>query len=402
MTPASVLLRGVGAGLLLVALAVVGGLLGAIALAGAGVSVGFTTAETGLWLGGLALLGDWQRDVVTSVPLDGSFAERLRVVPLTLTALAFAGTVWWTRRTGDGAPSAVTTAAQAAAAGVAAGGAAALLAWLTRATAVTTTQAGTVEIDRGTGVASTALGAMALAVLGVLWARFGQRPAWRRGWHDARALLVWPGLVITLVSAVAAGLLVIPGVGVPVTLLVLAPLLGAAALLVAGGAPLVVDVSLVTAEPIRLWLPVDSLPAWVVGLLALAALAAATGWWRGRREPRHGWVAVAVTAGWSAAVAGGLGVLTAVVGSIPPGLGGDVRLQVGVLGAVAVGFGLGVVQGTVAVLAHRGSAKSDLASGKTSAMSTTSPAAGNASSGTVRTTRVGSPAASVSTTVSAT
>jgi hypothetical protein len=202
--------------------------------------------------------------------------------------------------------------------------------------------------------------------------------------------------VVTVVAMAATGLLVLPGATVPVAVLTVAPLLGGAALLVAGGAPLVVDASVLTAQPIRLWLPTDLTVAWAAGVVVLVVLSVLAGLVRGRREPRTGRVAVAVTVAWCSGVAAAVAALTRVQAILPTGLGGDVRLEVSVPVAAALGGAAGLLTGWVAAR-QPGSGKR--ASGNTSAITTTSPDSGSDPVGTLSVTRSTSPDSDSSTSV---
>jgi len=393
---AGLLGRGALVGAVLSATALAGGAVVVVALEVVGVDLG--PGATGVWLGGLALLGQWDRTVTTSVPVDGSFAESLRLVPLSVTAIAVAGGVALAGRFRAVAPSRAGRVAAALGSAAVAGVLAAVVAVATTARASVTNDAGTVEVVRGLDPLAGAVGAAVVGAIVVGWGMAPPGGAVRRGWRDARALVVVPGLVVTVVAMAATGLFVLPGATVPVVVLTVAPLLGGAALLVAAGAPVVVDASVLTAQPLRLWLPADLTVAWVVGVVVVVVLAVLAGVVRGRREPRAGRVDLAVTVAWCSGVAAGVAALTRVVAILPTGLGGDVRLEVSVPVAAAIGAAAGLLTGWVAAR-QRGSGKR--ASGNTSAITTTSPDSGSDPDGTLGVTRSASPDPDSSTSVAA-
>jgi hypothetical protein len=284
----------------------------------------------------------------------------------------------------------------------------------TRRSEVTMTAAGTVEVLRGLDPAATAAGAGVLAALACGWGLAAPRGRARRAWRDARAVLVVPGVVLTAAAAVAGAVLLLPGPALPVTLALLSPLLGSALMLAVGGVPVTLALSLVTSEPVRVWLPSAAPVAWAGGLAVLALLAVLAGAVRGRREPRTDAAAVPAAAAAGAAVAASLAWVTSVLGVLPPGLGGDVQLVLAPLPAALLGAGLalltGVVAARVSIRAGRGgppggqddAGRADLARAKTSAITTTVPSAGSSPAGTVSTTREASPAGVASTSVAST
>jgi hypothetical protein len=384
--------------------------LGALALQAVGISLGFGSVETGWWLGGLALLGRWGRTVTTSVPAGGSFAESLRLVPLLATGAALGSGVAASglgRRGSTRPPAAVLATLSAAVVAAAAGLG---LAAATRRVEVVGTQAGTVEVLRGLHPGATAVGAAALAALACGWGLASPRGPARRAWRDARAVLVIPGAVLTTLLALAGAALVLPGPGLPVGLAVLSPLLGSALLLVVGGVPITLALSLVTPEPVHAWLPSAAPLPWLAGLVLLGGLGAGAGVVRGWLEPRTGRGALLSAVAVGAVTGAVLAWTTSVVGVLPPGLGGDVLLVLAPLPAAAVGAALGLLTGGVAgwvsgrrlvrppAGGQRGG-NGERANGNTSVMTTTSPESGSSPSGTLSSTRDGSPAAVGSTAV---
>jgi hypothetical protein len=332
------------AGLLVVATAVLAGLLLTVLVAAVGVEVDQPLGYAGPWLAGLGLLGTWSREVTTTVPVGGGFTETLRLAPLAVTAVAVGSGALLARRTGRGRvlPSAAVAGAAAAVAGAG-------LAAVVVHTTVRTNEAGSVEVVRALHPGWTALGAGTMAALAWAWGACPPDAAWRRPWRDARALLVVPGLLLTVVVAVALALLVLPGAALPTVLLTVVPLLGSLLVLGAAGAPLTVDASLVTAEPVRLSTAGASPLYLAAGAVVAVALAAVVGVVRGRREPRRGAAAVAGTALAVGVVATGIAWVTAVVADLPPGIGGPVTVQLAVLPATLAGLVLGLVAGLVAV-----------------------------------------------------
>lgn len=343
-------LRGTGAvtgglvGLLVVGVAVLAGLGLAAGADVVGVDLREPTRYAGPWLGGLGLLGGWQREVVTTVPAGGGFTETLRLVPLLVTVLAVGAGVWLARRRAPHRvlPGAVVAAGAAAVAGE-------VLAAASVMTTARSNAAGSVEVVRALHPAWTALGAGLMGALAFTWGACPPDAAWRRPWRDARALLVWPGLALTVLVAAAVTVLLLPGASAPAVLLAVVPLLGSLVVLGAAGVPLTVDVSLVTADPVRLSTVGVSPLVLAGGVAAALALAVVVGAVRGRREPRRGWTAVGGTALSAGVVAASIAWVTAVVADLPAGLGGQVVVQAAVPPAALAGVALGAVAGLVAV-----------------------------------------------------
>ena len=161
---------------------------------------------------------------------------------------------------------------------------------------------------------------------------------WHDAWRDVLAVLVVPGVVLTVLAGIALWWL-LSGWSIPVATWLLLPLLGTELLLVAAGVPISVAVPRLTAGPVE-W------STWSQGAaVALAGLGAAVLWavsagaWRARR--RDPGVPTAAAAALSGAACGLFALALAAAGpsaSFPAGLGGEGMLGVPPLAAGLAGL----------------------------------------------------------------
>lgn len=326
---------------------------GAAVAVGAGIAwllaaLGLTDTGTwvlGPWLAGLGLLGGWQQTVTTDVAGGLQWASWAAGAPLLVTGAAATVVAVLTRRLRLGL-------AGGAGAVVGAGVGAAALVALSHRTLTTTNGAGTVDVAEGltwwwTGGLrpGTVTGSMAL-VLGVaLVSTLGDR-WWRAGRGVAYAVIVAPGVLVTLVAAAGAAWLT-SSTAAGVALAVLYPLLGSAAMLGLGGAPAEGGLTRITPEPFALstwssgWLAVIG---GIVACLVVAALVGIVLRVRGHR----GSLTAGVTATAALAAFATWAMTTTV--EVPESLGGLTRLSANPLASALVAAVMAAV-----ALAVRGS-----------------------------------------------
>lgn len=338
--------RGALVGVLAVGVAVAVG----VAMAWLLAALGLTDTGTSLlgpWLAGLGLLGGWQQTVTSDVAGGIQWATWSAGAPLLVTGSAAMTVAVLARRTRLGL-------AGVAGAAVGAGVGASALVALTPHTLTTTNVAGTVEVAEGltwwwtgglrpgtvTGSMALVLGAAVLSTLGDRW--------WRAGRGVAYAVIVVPGVLFTLVAAAgAAWLTSSPAAGV--ALAVLYPLLGSAAMLGLGGAPVEGGLTRITPEPVALstWSSGPLVAAG--GVVACLSLAMLVGF--ALRLRRHrGSLAAGVTA--TAALAAFVTWAMTTTIDVPTTLGGLTRLAANPLASALVAAAMAAV-----ALAVRGSGR---------------------------------------------
>lgn len=304
--------------------------------------------RTGSWLAGLGLLGVW-RQSVDAVTLDPtSWTTVAAGAPLLVTAAV----VGWTWRCGrrDGLPPAHRAAVEALVAGGTASAAAYGLALLSTHRVEVANDAGTVSTVEGLAAwgAGGRLGVVPAAALlvGLVWlgAALAPRDPWRDAWRDAVAVLVVPGLLLSMLAAVGMWWL-LSGWAIPVGVVLLLPLLGTGVLLAAAGAPVVVAVPRLTDGEVDVSTWSQGPAVVVAGLLAAVVVAALAGAWRARhRDPSRPLRSAVVTAVVGCALlAFAVSVTTTISAAFPVGLGGVGAFGVAPLPATLAGALLGAV-----------------------------------------------------------
>ncbi len=347
-------LWGVVIGLIAMASATVAGLLLAFVL----VTVGITQTPVltlGIWLSGAGIWGGWQQDVTSTMANGAGWSLWVAGAPLLVTAAAGLPAAALFRRWRTGAAGAFWAAA-------AAGTWALGLVLVSARTETTTNSAGAVTIDEhltwwwsgGTHPGTVAGAALLLLIVGLAntWAR--------QWWDDARhvawAVIVVPGLIITV--AVAAGAFwLTSSASAAVALVTLYPLVGALTLFAGGGVPVEFGLSRVSPEPFVLWTWQQGLVVTIGATVAVLVVAAIVGLvLRLRHTHCPFWVGVIGTAFFTLWLA----LLMNTVVAVPAALGAESTLSVNPVGAAAVG----AVMAPVALLIARrrlpeGSASAD-------------------------------------------
>lgn len=324
-------LWGIAIGLIAMACATVAGLLVAAVLVGVGVTT-TPVLPLGVWLAGAGVWGGWQQGVTSTMANGAGWSVWVAGAPLLVTAAAGLPAAALFRRWRPGIAGAMVAALTAAVATVG-------LVAISGRSNTTANAAGAVTVDEhltwwwsGGTHPGTVIGAAALLLIVGLATTVG-RPWWDQARRVAWAIVVIPGLILTVVAGAVAFWFTSSG-SAAIALVILYPLVGSLALFAGGGVPVEFGLSRVSPEPFVLSTWSQGFVVAAVAVLAALVVAVVVGLvLRLRHVDCPMWTGVigtALFAGWLAALMN-----TAV--DVPAALGAQSTLSVNPLGAAAVG-----------------------------------------------------------------
>jgi len=314
--PTRWVLGGLLVGLAAVAAAAAAGLLLAAGLHLLGV-VDTSPWTSGPWLAGAGLLGGWRQDVTSDVAGGVAWSTWVSGAPLLVTAVAAWVAAALARRLRLSVGGVLVAMAAAAATAY-------VLVLVSDRTTRTVDDAGTVTVKEGLTTWWTAGwhpgtvtgAALLVGVVGVVATVGGDW--WRSGRAVAFGTLVVPGVLITLASAAGLWWLT-SSASLAGAAVLLAPLLGTAVLLAAGGAPAELGLTRISPEPHHLSTWTSGWLAVLAGLALCVVVSVLVGLVLRRRGHTGTMLAgVTVTAGLALSVTAAM--VTTVV--VPPSLGG--------------------------------------------------------------------------------